>query len=58
MVIPIGPPEAQQPVLAEQDLCGKFTMKEIMPVLFSRLEEADEGRISRVMTTIAFRKLS
>ena len=43
MVVPVGLPEAQQLVLAEKDLSGKFTMKEIMPVLFSRLEESDEA---------------
>ena len=43
MVIPVGLPEAQQLVLAEKDLSGKFTMKEIMPVLFSRLEEPDQA---------------
>jgi protein-L-isoaspartate(D-aspartate) O-methyltransferase len=42
MVIPVGLPEAQQLVLAEKDLSGKFTMKEIMPVLFSKFEETDE----------------
>ena len=43
MVMPVGLPEAQQLVLAEEDLSGKFTMKEIMPVLFSRLEEPDQA---------------
>jgi protein-L-isoaspartate(D-aspartate) O-methyltransferase len=43
MVIPVGLAEAQQLVLAEKDLSGKFTMKEIMPVLFSRLEEPDQA---------------
>jgi protein-L-isoaspartate(D-aspartate) O-methyltransferase len=43
MVIPVGLPEAQQLVLAEKDLSGKFTMKEVMPVLFSRLEESDQA---------------
>jgi protein-L-isoaspartate O-methyltransferase len=43
MVIPVGLPEAQQLVLAEKELSDKFTMKEIMPVLFSRLEESDEA---------------
>jgi protein-L-isoaspartate(D-aspartate) O-methyltransferase len=43
MVIPVGLPEDQQLVLAEKDLAGKFTMKEIMPVLFSRLEEPDQA---------------
>ena len=42
MVIPVGLPEAQQLVLAEKDLSGKFTMKEIMPVLFSKFEGNDE----------------
>jgi protein-L-isoaspartate(D-aspartate) O-methyltransferase len=43
MVMPVGLPEDQQLVLAEKDLAGKFTMKEIMPVLFSRLEEPDQA---------------
>ena len=43
MVVPVGLPEAQQLVLAEKDLSGKFTMKEIMPVLFSGLEEPDQA---------------
>jgi protein-L-isoaspartate(D-aspartate) O-methyltransferase len=42
MVIPVGLPEAQQLVVAEKDLRGKFTMKEIMPVLFSKFEGNDE----------------
>jgi len=42
MVIPVGLPADQQLVLAEKDLSGKFTMKEIMPVAFSRLEEPDQ----------------
>jgi protein-L-isoaspartate(D-aspartate) O-methyltransferase len=42
MVIPVGLPEAQQLVVAEKDLGGKFTMKEIMPVLFSKFEGSDE----------------
>src|SRR4249920_1005925 len=42
MVVPVGLPEAQQLVVAEKDLRGKFTMKEIMPVLFSQLEGSDE----------------
>jgi protein-L-isoaspartate(D-aspartate) O-methyltransferase len=42
MVIPVGLPEAQQLVVAEKDLRGKFMMKEIMPVLFSQLERSDE----------------
>jgi hypothetical protein len=35
-------PEARQLVVAEKDLRGRFAMKEIMPVLFSLLEGADE----------------
>jgi protein-L-isoaspartate(D-aspartate) O-methyltransferase len=42
MVIPVGLPDAQQLVVAQKDLRGRFTMKEIMPVLFSLLEGADE----------------
>ena len=42
MVIPVGLPEAQQLVVAERDLRGRFTMKEIMPVLFSKFEGNDE----------------
>src|SRR5271169_1977085 len=42
MVIPVGLPEAQQLVVAERDLHGRFTMKEIMPVLFSKFEGNDE----------------
>jgi len=42
MVIPVGLPEAQQLVVAEKDLNGRVTTKEIMPVLFSVLEGSDE----------------
>ncbi len=42
MVIPVGLPDAQQLVLAEKDLSGRITLKEIMPVLFSLLEGSDE----------------
>jgi protein-L-isoaspartate(D-aspartate) O-methyltransferase len=42
MVIPVGLPRAQQLVLAEKDLNGRVTTKEIMPVLFSVLEGCDE----------------
>jgi protein-L-isoaspartate(D-aspartate) O-methyltransferase len=42
MVIPVGLPDAQQLVVAHKDLRGRFTMKEIMPVLFSLLEGVDE----------------
>ncbi len=45
MVIPVGLPDAQQLVLAEKDLSGRITMKEIMPVLFSLLEGSDEPAI-------------
>jgi protein-L-isoaspartate O-methyltransferase len=40
IVIPVGLPEAQQLVVAEKDLRGRFTMKEIMPVLFPRFRRA------------------
>ena len=42
MVIPVGLPDAQQLVLAERDLNGRITTTEIMPVLFSLLEGADQ----------------
>jgi protein-L-isoaspartate(D-aspartate) O-methyltransferase len=42
MVIPVGLSEAQRLVVAEKNLRGRFTMKEIMRVLFSLLEGADE----------------
>ena len=42
MVIPVGLPDAQQLVAAEKDLRGRFTMKETMPVLFSKFEGVDE----------------
>jgi protein-L-isoaspartate(D-aspartate) O-methyltransferase len=41
MVIPVGLPGAQQLVLAEKDLNGRAATKEIMPVLFSRLEGSE-----------------
>ena len=42
MVIPVGLPDAQQLLLAEKDLNGRIATKEIMPVLFSLLEGADQ----------------
>jgi protein-L-isoaspartate(D-aspartate) O-methyltransferase len=42
MVIPVGLPGAQQLVVAEKDLNGRVTTKEIMSVLFSVLEESDQ----------------
>ena len=45
MVIPVGVPDAQQLVLAEKDLNGRTTMKQIMPVRFSLLDGADEPAI-------------
>jgi protein-L-isoaspartate(D-aspartate) O-methyltransferase len=41
-VIPVGLPTAQQLLLAEKDLNGRVTTREIMPVLFSVLEGCDE----------------
>jgi protein-L-isoaspartate(D-aspartate) O-methyltransferase len=43
MVIPVGLLDAQQLVVVDKDLNGKVTTKEIMPVLFSVLEESDES---------------
>jgi protein-L-isoaspartate(D-aspartate) O-methyltransferase len=42
MVIPVGLPDAQQLVVAEKDLKGRITTKEIMPVRFSLLEGSDD----------------
>ena len=42
MVIPVGLPDAQQLVVAEKDLNGRVTTKEIMGVLFSLLEGPDQ----------------
>jgi len=42
MVIPVGLPNAQQLLVAEKDQNGKVTTKEIMPVLFSLLEESEQ----------------
>ena len=42
MVIPVGLPDAQQLVVAEKDLNGRVTTKEIMRVLFSLLEGPDQ----------------
>ena len=43
MVIPVGLPGDQQLVVAEKDLNGRVTTREIMPVLFSVLEGSDES---------------
>ena len=42
---PVGLLGAQQLVVVEKDLNGKVTTKEIVPVLFSVLEESDESSI-------------
>jgi protein-L-isoaspartate(D-aspartate) O-methyltransferase len=42
MVIPVGLPEAQQLVLAQKELSGRITVREIMPVRFSPLEGTEE----------------
>jgi protein-L-isoaspartate(D-aspartate) O-methyltransferase len=42
MVIPVGLLGAQQLVVVEKDLNGRVTTKEIMPVLFSVLDESDQ----------------
>jgi protein-L-isoaspartate(D-aspartate) O-methyltransferase len=42
MVIPVGLLGAQQLVVVKKDLNGKVTTKEIMPVLFSVLDESDQ----------------
>jgi protein-L-isoaspartate(D-aspartate) O-methyltransferase len=42
MVIPVGLPNAQQLVVAEKNLNGRVTTKELVPVRFSLLEGSDE----------------
>jgi protein-L-isoaspartate(D-aspartate) O-methyltransferase len=42
MVIPIGLADAQQLAVADKDLSGRVTITEVMPVLFSKFEGADE----------------
>ena len=41
MVVPAGLPDAQQLVLVDKDGNGKVTMREMLPVLFSQLEDAE-----------------
>jgi protein-L-isoaspartate(D-aspartate) O-methyltransferase len=41
MVIPAGLPEAQQLVLVEKDDSGRTTMREVLQVRFSQLDESD-----------------
>ena len=41
MVIPAGLPDAQQLVLVHKEGNGRVTMRKILPVLFSQLEDAD-----------------
>ena len=43
MVIPAGLPESQQLLLVEKDSSGRTRTKEILPVRFSQLEEAETG---------------
>jgi protein-L-isoaspartate(D-aspartate) O-methyltransferase len=41
MVIPAGLPHAQQLMLVDKGGNGRVTMREILPVLFSQLEDTD-----------------
>jgi protein-L-isoaspartate(D-aspartate) O-methyltransferase len=43
MVVPAGLPDAQQLVLVEKDRNGRVTMREILQVLFSQLEDTEPG---------------
>ncbi len=45
MVIPVGLPDVQQLVVAQKDLSGRMTVREIMPVRFSLLEGSDEQAV-------------
>jgi len=46
MVIPAGLPDAQQLVLLEKNGAGRVTMREILQVRFSQLEETEPGMTS------------
>ena len=41
MVVPAGLSEAQQLLLVDKDCNGRVTMRQILPVRFSPLEEAE-----------------
>jgi protein-L-isoaspartate(D-aspartate) O-methyltransferase len=43
MVVPAGLPEAQELTLVNKDDNGRVTMREILQVRFSQLEEAEPG---------------
>jgi protein-L-isoaspartate(D-aspartate) O-methyltransferase len=43
MVIPAGVPDAQQLMLVQKSASGTITTREVLPVRFSRLEQADES---------------
>lgn len=43
MVIPAGLPDGQQLILLEKDQDGTVSTKEILPVLFSQLEDTEPG---------------
>jgi protein-L-isoaspartate(D-aspartate) O-methyltransferase len=43
MVIPAGLPDAQQLVLVDKDSNGRVTMREILQVRFSQLEDTEPG---------------
>ena len=43
MVVPAGLPDAQQLVLLEKDGNGRVTMRKILQVQFSQLEDTEPG---------------
>jgi protein-L-isoaspartate(D-aspartate) O-methyltransferase len=43
MVVPAGLPDAQQLMLVEKDSNGRVTMREILRVRFSQLEDTEPG---------------
>ncbi len=45
MVIPAGLADAQQLMLVEKDNAGRVSMREVLPVQFSLLEEASQGHL-------------
>ncbi len=43
MAIPAGPPDAQQLMLVQKDSDGRVSVREVLPVRFSQLEETGAG---------------
>jgi len=42
MVLPVGLPQAQRLLVADKDVNGRVTTRELMQVLFSALDDPDQ----------------